>query len=233
GSDLNLSPLFSSNGLVGYWKFDEGQGTSTQDSSGNGNTGTWNGTLGSQWTTGKIGGAGQFNSSLGNYVNIPDSTSLHFGTNSFTVSLWMQFPTGAVNPYWSFGKGNGYSGVGYGIAHWTTGNPISPGMFVDDGSRICSPSCGVSSYAASVARGNWIYYTWVIDRNADVVKEYSNGVYGSSVSIAGLGTFDDTASPLELGGMGGNRYNGKLDDVRIYNRALSAAEIMALYNATK
>src|SRR4030042_5775961 len=61
GTDLNLSPIANTTGLVGYWKFDEGSGTTATDSSGNGNTGAWNGT-GSRWATGKVGSyAGQFN----------------------------------------------------------------------------------------------------------------------------------------------------------------------------
>src|ERR1019366_4057587 len=44
GSNLTISPLYSPNGLVGYWPMEEGVGSSTSDQSGNGNTGTWNGT---------------------------------------------------------------------------------------------------------------------------------------------------------------------------------------------
>src|SRR3990167_1519720 len=69
GTDLTLSPLFNPSGLVGYWKFAEGTGTSTADSSGNGNRGTWGGT-GSHWVTGKVGNAGQFNGTE-DYVSAP------------------------------------------------------------------------------------------------------------------------------------------------------------------
>src|SRR5690349_3758443 len=61
GSNLSLSPLFNSNGLVGYWKFDEGGGASTTDSSGNGNNGSWSGTqqgTNGYYSQGKVGWAG-------------------------------------------------------------------------------------------------------------------------------------------------------------------------------
>jgi hypothetical protein len=69
GGDTSLA-----GGLVAYWKLDDASGTTADDSVGS-NTGTWNGTLGSQWTTGKINGGGNFNGT-DNYVNVPDDPSL-------------------------------------------------------------------------------------------------------------------------------------------------------------
>ena len=219
-------------GLVGLWSFDGADFTDkVYDRSGNGNNGYFtSGATSTAKIIGKIGQGVFFDGTR--FVSVPDSSSLQFGTSSFTLSLWMQFPVGTVNPYWSFGKGNGYSGTGFGIAHWTTNDPISPGLFVDDGTLICSPSCGKSVYGAFSARGIWTHYVFVVDRNANVIKAYTNGVAGNSTSIAGLGSFD-SSSALEIGGMAGNKYNGYLDDVRIYNRALSDSEIKQLYNMGK
>src|SRR3989338_1965645 len=68
-------------GLVGYWTFDEGAGTTANDSSGNNNTGTL--TNGPTWTTGKIGQALNFDGS-DDYVKIPGTATL---MSNFSVSL--------------------------------------------------------------------------------------------------------------------------------------------------
>ena len=70
------------NGLVGWWKFDEGSGTVAYDSSGNGNNG--NLTNGPTWTTGKIGGALSFDGE-NDYVDVPSIQSVNGGGVTFAV----------------------------------------------------------------------------------------------------------------------------------------------------
>jgi len=69
--------------LVGWWKFDDGSGTTAMDSSGNGNDGTLNG--GAQWTDGQIGGAIQFNGSDSS-VTAPH---IPLNSQSFTITMWV------------------------------------------------------------------------------------------------------------------------------------------------
>ena len=66
-------------GLVGYWTFDEGSGTTAVDSSGNGNTGTLNGSMtGNDWVPGKYGSSLDFDGS-DDYINVDDVANLtHF-----------------------------------------------------------------------------------------------------------------------------------------------------------
>ena len=79
------SPAVAASGLVAYWKFDEGSGTTVADSSGNGNTGTLvNGPL---WTAGRVGNA-LFFDGIDDNVTVPDSTSLDL-SSSFTLSAWV------------------------------------------------------------------------------------------------------------------------------------------------
>jgi len=72
-------------GMVSYWNFDETSGTVASDS-----VGTNNGTLvnGPVWTTGKVGGALQFNG-VDDHVSIPDSQVLRDLTSTFSVSFWV------------------------------------------------------------------------------------------------------------------------------------------------
>ena len=78
------SASFTSN-LVAYWKFDEGAGTTTADSSGNGNTGIL--TNGPLWTAGRLGKALYFDG-IDDNVTVPDSNSLHL-SDAFTLSAWV------------------------------------------------------------------------------------------------------------------------------------------------
>src|SRR5438128_9156769 len=81
-------------GLVGYWKFDESTGTTAIDSSGLGNNGTL--TNGPTWTAGKVNGALSFDGT-NDYVELPNEASFNF-TNNFAVSVWMKTP-GFAKPW--------------------------------------------------------------------------------------------------------------------------------------
>ncbi len=90
GADTSLA-----SGLVGYWNFNEDNGYIVNDDSGNGNAGEWGSTLGSQWTTGKIGYGGNFNAA--NWVTIPAPSASNLNINgSYTISAWMKL---ASSPY--------------------------------------------------------------------------------------------------------------------------------------
>jgi hypothetical protein len=80
--DSSWAPAWSN--LVGYWKFNEGSGTTVGDSVGT-YTGTWQGMLGAQWTTGKLNSAGNFDGST-NYVS---TVSVPTVNNPLTVSAWV------------------------------------------------------------------------------------------------------------------------------------------------
>ena len=90
-------PFYSlpTNGLIGYWKLDEGSGTLTVDSSGNGNTGTINGTP--TWTTGKNGAALLFSDAGGSYyLDMGNITAMN-GLTAITVSAWVKSSSVGAN----------------------------------------------------------------------------------------------------------------------------------------
>ena len=79
------NPMYNETGLVLSLHFDEGSGTTAKDSSGKNNDGTINGAT---WTTGKFGNALSFDDT-DDYVNIPQSTTLPYGSTPRTVAMWI------------------------------------------------------------------------------------------------------------------------------------------------
>jgi prepilin-type N-terminal cleavage/methylation domain-containing protein len=224
GSSLTISPLFNQTGLVGYWPMDEGAGSSTQDMSGNGNTGTWSGTpVGTNntyYTQGKIGSyAGMWSpyiSGNSTYINVPIDTSLE--PSQVTVSEWVNQPA-------NMQPGYRWTGIQYGTGYYIIIDQTSLTWNIQ-----CGSSCGVGVGATIPAYNSWYLLTGTWDgHTADI---YVNGKPISSSTAAGSLTY---VSPTFSIGKNGNAAASavSLDDVRIYNRALSAAEIQALYNAGK
>jgi hypothetical protein len=217
---VNNSTLM--NDLVGWWKFDETNGTVAYDSSGNGNDG--NLTNGPTWTDGKIGGALSLNNS-NSEVNCGNDSSLEL-SGEITLACWINPNSGAENSK-IFGKTdngqeNGYSinwdkdyesmiqggGVqhingGYDWREWGNG---SVGFATNTWYHIVYMKKNSIEYAYvnAVRVNQWLVKRNIPTNNADFKIGYS----------------EDAASG----------FKGLIDDVRIYDRALSASEVQALYN---
>lgn len=214
---------------VGYWKFDEGFGT-VANNSGYGGSILNGSIINASWTN-----EGKFSKTLnydgtGDYTTVPNNAALNFGSNSFSVSYWLNFNPGSSQQRWTMGKGNPYqsSGAGWAIANWTTGNPITSTLYVSDGTG--APASHTVSFP-SVSRGTWRQHTFVVDRDANLVKTYSNGVYYAQLDISSIGSFDSINDFLIGTGNGTtNTSDMKLDEVKIYNAALTADEVKLDYN---
>ncbi len=223
GTDLTLNPLKDS-GLVGYWKFDEGSGTTGSDSSRYGN----NGTLVSNpaWVNGIAGKCLNFGSCT--YVNVPDATILDFGTSNFSISVWAYLDTTSD----SFGRIVGKKDIaaaaaGYSI-YWRPG--ISELMW-----STADGSLSSEIYTADTITIGWHHIVMVRDSgDANNGYFYIDGVKKQLASAASILNVS-SSQPLTIGSIPGCSLNfvNKIDDVRVYNRALSEAEIRAIYNATK
>ncbi|MDP3948490.1 MAG: LamG domain-containing protein, partial [bacterium] len=228
GTDLTLSPLFNSSGLVGYWKFDEGSGTSTQDSSGNGNTGVISGSP--SWVTGKIGDAINFRGNTTDSVTIATSSILD--TDIHTISFWILFTNSSAS--W------------YQIIAFPPSSPSStdrsPGIWTYLGSNVdvhwrYDPNntganrAGPNGENTSFSQNVWYHIVGV--KNGATLTLYVNGSQTETVTVAN--PKKTGSAPLYFGRRANGSYAAfmQLDDVRIYNRALSAAEIYALYSATR
>ena len=236
GSDLSLGPFTRDNGLVGYWTFDEGTGTTAYDYSGQGNNGTFTGSP--TWETSAncrnrgmclgttVNGVAQYAS-----TGDPASGILDFSnTDSFSYSAWIKATSQEISTY-LFAKG----GTSLSVAGYTTysgSNGLERCSYSDgDGSG----NTNLSLSTTNVFNSGWHMVTCIMDTRAGKFSVYIDGNYeGTDISLT-EGSAKNSTNLLVFGETQSANYevDGYIDDVRIYNRALSAQEIQAIYNATK
>jgi hypothetical protein len=207
--------------LVLYLPFNEGTGDITQDQSGNNNDGT---VEGAEWTDSKIGKALFFNFDEGDSVRVADSDSLD--VTSITIEAW-------VKPAEDLVAG---SMTDAGIVHkWNPGGYLLYMENMWGTSSLYLPHGNV--YLRSGEHAEWKADVWyhlavTYDENTGIGKSYVDGVLKSDVTEDGA-TRDPSPveGPLQandrelLVGKYNNTFTGIIDEVAIYNRALTAEEI--------
>lgn len=215
----NLALIAQSQGLIGWWPFDDEAATPT-DFSGSGNNGTWNGAGVHTTTTSKVGGrAGNFNGS-NDYVSVPDVPSLNLST--FSIMAWIR-PSDVSGDTMVVAKGNG--------------SVRNYAMQLGNGSPYLQSTFGGPSQWQSLSFG----YTQTVNTWTHLVATFDgttmNTYVNGALSRTGArGTPDTTSTIMAIGRLGGassDYFPGVIDDVRIYSRALSAAEVLAIYNVQK
>ncbi len=216
--NVTLTPPNLASGLVGHWTFDgKDMIGNVRDSSGQGNTGYMvAAATSSQVTPGPLGQALKFNGTT-QYVNVGNTSSLTFTTNSFSISIWAYLQTSS-SLQTVIGK-TSLSGPGandYDILN-------------RNGTYSFRVFPAVGAYEISDGNnqtGKWAHIVAVRD-SGNTGKLYVNDVLVSSTADAG--NTITNAYDFHIGHNGFN-FNGTIDDVRVYNRALSQAEITQLYN---
>jgi hypothetical protein len=212
--------------LVGWWKFDETSGTNAADSSGNGHSGTVNGNP--QWVTGCFGGALKFDGS-GDYVEIGYSPKLSL--REFTVSAWVNV---ATEPG-VFGVHGTRAGGDYTFdfkvqatnVHGDIGNGDA---WLNTAIDITSTDIGTTGRGGDLDLDTWYMIAYVIDNTRQNVRLYLDGDLKRTIGISGTPLLMKAGESMRIGhtGYGSEWMNGLIDDVRVYNRALTTAEIKAM-----
>ena len=217
-------------GLLAYWPFDEEADNTARDYSGLGNDGI---VFGALWTPeGKIGGALSFDG-VNDSVRIPDSPSLASAHNQITVAFWI-YPTN-LSTAWSTvmhrtsATDSWFDWQVYARAvdAKTTNNPV---FRVDwDFDSVMDTDEEVEGDV--VLRTNrWYFIACTYDGSQ--MKFYIDATLRGSTTKAS-GTIPNSGSDIWIGGNGvwGEYFSGLIDEIRIYDHALSEEEIQILANA--
>jgi chitodextrinase len=199
-------------GLVASYSFDEGTGGIAADSSGFGNSGML--TNGPTWDPGgKYGGGLQFDG-INDLVTVADSASLDL-TNGMTLEAWVK-PTQVAGSWRTVLLKEAPSSLSYAL--YGNDNANHYGGYVRIGG---GESSALSSGA--LATGSWTYLSAAYDSNN--IQLYANGTLVRSVPVSGA--LNTSTGTLDIGGnnIWSEWFAGTIDEVRVYNRALSAPEI--------
>jgi PKD repeat protein len=207
---ITVGSAQSVSGLVAAYGFDEGTGVSLRDSSGRGNIGT---VASATWvTSGKYGRALSFNgTSIG--ASVPDSASLDL-TSGMTVEGWV-YPTVTMSG-WRTILAKHQSGSLVYYLHANSGSNRPATGIYSGGERILT---GTSVLPLNV----WTHLAATYDGTNQ--RLYVNGVLVSTRAQTGLIATSTGAVTVGGNSVWGEYFKGLIDEVRIYNRALSASEI--------
>ena len=209
--NVSIIPSIPTSGLVAYYPFNG----NANDESGNGNHGTVNGAT---LTTDRFGNSNSAFYFDGQNDNIIQNNQLQV---TFTLCAWAKSDGGATMNQVILGDANGSNAQGY-VFYYNINH-----LFFDYGD--CIPN-------------NWSYYIYslsaidisqwnflCVTRNSSIQKLYCNGILLES-------TENPTSSPVcnllsyTIGGTPSWFFNGKIDDIRIYDHAITDSEILLLYH---
>lgn len=206
-------------GMVSYWKFDASDGTTAYDCFGL-NDGTIHG---AEWTAGLVNGALSFDRNYSTYVSVPDDASLNI-TGDITISAWVYFTRGgSYQAIVTKCVGNGPRNNPFDFRTDTSAEPRLALVRADarGHERVYSNK--------AISLNEWHH---VLVRMENKVPDfYVDGVVtGKWPNVPFTKTPTGNTKPLLIGRRDDGLYfNGIIDEVAIYNRALSAEEIQEHY----
>ena len=224
GTDLTLTPSNRDLGLVAYWPMDEDGGTTAYDMTSNGNNGTLEN--GPTWepSSSCISGSCLSFDGTDDYVDCGNDSSLNMDA-ALTFEAWVNPATESTSAMIIFNKESSYQWALYShnnqlFLKWAL---MTAGNWEWHYTNILAPV------------HQWTFVTCVY--NGSAVTCYKNGGAPCIINDPQGGDITDSNSSLYIArrGLSSTNYlfDGLIDEVRIYNRALSADEIKAQYNALK
>ena len=200
------------------------------DASQSGNNGT---VTGATWnSSGRFGGAFEFDGGSNKFINISDDSTLNFENNSFSIVFWSKMNDNS-NGYRVMGQGDRQDSSG--ISSVTDDS----GMFMYFSLRDTSSNAiSVTSTINSLVYDSWQHWALVRESGGNI-SIYLNGQLDNTTDASSVGDLSPSQFPdwyfgncyynnnLAIGGSGA--YNGSLDEAMMFNRSLSADEISQLY----
>jgi hypothetical protein len=215
-SFFHISPVYatSGDGLVAAYGFNEGSGTVTYDLSSNQNHGTL--TNGVTWfSSGKFGKSLNFDGT-NDMVIVPNSTSLNI-TSGLTMEAWV-YPNAKLSGWDSILMKERTGNLAYALYANTQSSNL-PGGQISQNASIYKVQGG-----ARLQKNVWTHIAVTYD--GTILRLYQNGNLVSAMNLPG--TLDPSSGNLIIGGstvLSPQFFPGRIDEVRIYNRALDVSEI--------
>jgi hypothetical protein len=194
--------------LVGWWRLDDGSGTTAVDSSGAGNDGTITGDP--KWTVGKVGGALAFDG--GDFVTAPGTVDIK--PESLTLMTWVLFDSvaGARQDYLSKDDDYAFS------LHEGAADQKTHGIVTSAGDWM------VVHGDTIVETDTWYHSAMTYDSGTQMLLLYLDGEVDGELSVP-AGLEHRRGGPLTIGTFSGRDLQGKLDDIKIFDQALSMGQI--------
>jgi hypothetical protein len=223
---VDMNSTWETDGLVGWWKFDETNGTVAHDSSGNDNHGTLTSmTFADNKVTGKFGNALNFNG-VDEYISLSAHLADYRDLEQGTVIAWIKTTSSQRSPLFTINK------IG-GSDRFVIEMESGPGRM-----RLLARNGGSSliDLSTSALYRDGIWHQIVAWQSGSQSRLYVDGVkiIAFDYELVAGKWFDDVsntnAMSIGFDNWETSHFNGLIDDVRIFDRALSAAEVQALYN---
>ncbi len=220
--------------MVLYYKFDESDGQTVKDYSGNDNSGSYMNNA--QWTEGidnqalKLSG-GDKNSTTANYVKLPNTFMKDM--ESITVNFWVKWTGGPVNQ-WAFAlggnkdKGDMFNHLFLSPCHGRNGLYTA----ITNNRYDAEQGTGISS---NIDQNEWKMLTVSLNANEDTLKLFENGKLLNTNYNVSLSMKDVYESRNDYAGYIGKSFyedpyfSGEVDEFRIYEKAMSGKEVDKLY----
>lgn len=215
---------------VGEWRLNEGSGTTANDASTNGNTGTLNGST--SFTSGKIGSAVNFTNTSGDYITAADSSTLNFTASSdFTLEAWVYRSTATEHDV-VIAKKN---------ADDSCSSDAGYSLYLSSGGTVRFWGCDTANNSynlestTTLSTNSWYHIIAVWDDDSTTnTAIFINGAKETSTPTGTLSSVGDmsNAQAFRIGSEsdGGNRMSGRIDSALVYNYVRTPAQIAWDYN---
>lgn len=213
----------ASGGLVAHWKLDDRAGATAVDSSGRGNSGTLSGFsfsgATSNWVAGYRGGGLNFDA-VDDYVTLPSASGFS-STQDHAFAVWV-YPSTLTGTYiWLLDYGGGSGTTGSSLIIYSATDV--PGFFYNGGSSFVVG-------ARVIPTNQWSHIVASYSSSTNKVTFYVNGTLDTETATLGAWSSSTSAHYIGRWFNGGYSFLGSLDDVRVYNRTLTAEEVRNLYS---